>query len=73
MKKFWLLGLPFVLAVASGCSSPCDALSDLCAKCKDSTTKNSCETTASVYKATPISGSNACQAVLDSKTYASCE
>lgn len=73
MTKTWLWGVPFVMALAAGCSDPCDALSDLCAKCKDATIKSSCETTASVYKATPISGGNACQAVLDAKTYASCE
>jgi hypothetical protein len=57
----------------TGCSSPCDALSDLCEKCKDANTKATCSQTAATYKAVPVSGNSACQAVLDAKTFSSCE
>jgi hypothetical protein len=56
-----------------GCGkSPCDQLSDECAKCTDATTKSTCQSTASTYAGVPITGQDACQAVLDQKVYASC-
>ncbi len=70
-----LLALTFcgTALLAIGCGkSPCDELSDLCAKCTDPNTKQSCETTAAGYKSVPITGQNACQSVLDQKVYASC-
>lgn len=60
-------------AVLAGCSSPCDALADVCKRCGDSALKTSCETAVSSYRAVPLTGNSACQAVLDAKTYDSCK
>lgn len=77
MKMRWFVAVPFVaflVAGAAGCSSACDALADICAKCKDATTKSSCQDAVTVYRAAPAGGGmTACQGVLDAHTYGSCE
>ena len=73
MKRLLLIAAVFTAQLVAGCSSPCDVLADQCAKCKDAATKQACDTTVSTYRAVPVSGSTACQAVLDGKTYASCQ
>jgi hypothetical protein len=56
-----------------GCGkSPCDQLSDECAKCTDQATKTACSTAASDDALIPITGQNACQQLLDQKTFANC-
>jgi hypothetical protein len=72
MKTIMLSATLALGTLMMGCSSPCDALQDLCNKCKDSATKESCQTTVSTYKSLPIGGGTDCQAVLDSKVYDSC-
>jgi hypothetical protein len=72
MKKFLLSVTLFGAGLMAGCSSPCDVLSEICAKCKDSNLKSSCESVVRTYNAVP-GGSTGCQAVLDAKTYSSCE
>lgn len=73
MKKLLLIGtLMFGAFAVTGCSSPCDELQSQCNKCKDQTSKDSCDQVVSGYKSIPT-GDTACQAVLDAKTYANCE
>jgi hypothetical protein len=73
MKTLLAIAFCASATLVLGCGkSPCDELSDLCAKCMDATTRQACSTTAASYKSVPISGQNACQAVLDQKVYASC-
>ena len=73
MKNLLLASIVLVTGLVSmGCSSPCDALSDLCKKCPDATIKSSCEQVVSTYRLVPNGGS-ACQAVLDADTYRSCK
>ncbi len=60
-------------SMLAGCSSPCDALADLCKKCKDANTKTSCDDVVAAYKSAAFGGGTGCQAVLDANTYKSCE
>ncbi len=74
MRNLVSIALAFSATLALGCGkSPCDTLSDLCAKCPDASVKNACETTVSTYKLVPLTGNDACQSVLDNKTFSSCE
>jgi hypothetical protein len=72
MKKFLLSVTLFGVALIAGCGSPCDALSEMCTKCKDANVKTSCEMVVRSYQSLP-GGGTACQAVLDAKTYGSCQ
>lgn len=74
MKKILVSVALFGALVSVGCSSPCDALSDTCAKCTDSSTKTSCQNAANSYKSLPAgAGSSSCQAILDSHIYDNCK
>jgi len=49
----------------------CDQLQSVCDHCSDFSTRNSCDSTVSTYRAT-ASGDTYCQAVLNAGTYSSC-
>jgi hypothetical protein len=73
MKMILALAFCATSFLAIGCGkSPCDELSDQCAKCTDAQLKSSCQSAASSYSSIPITGQDACQALLDQKVYASC-
>jgi hypothetical protein len=72
MKTVLMIATLLGAGFATGCSSPCDTLKSLCDKCSDANLKSSCNTTANTYKGIP-GGDTSCQAVLDAKTYGSCE
>jgi hypothetical protein len=61
-----------LFALASGCNSACDELSDRCEKCKDNAVKASCEQYVSAAKLT-LTASSYCQNGLDSSAYDSCK
>jgi hypothetical protein len=73
MKTLTLSVALLIGGFIGGCSSPCDALADLCSKCKDANTKQACEATVSTYRNVPITGNSGCQAVLDANTYSTCK
>ena len=58
---------------ALGCSHPCDELADKCAKCKDASTKQSCDAAVAAYRSVAYGGDTECQTVLDAKTFDSCQ
>lgn len=73
MKILLMVAALWCAAFASGCGvGPCDRLADLCKKCPDSSTRSSCESTVRSARSVPT-GDATCQAVLDAKTYGSCE
>jgi hypothetical protein len=61
------------LYAAAGCgSSPCDKLQAICDKCTDSTTRQTCDSDVSSFKAIP-GGDTDCQAAIDDGTFSSCK
>jgi len=71
MKKVLLLAAMLATSITAGCGSPCDALSDVCGRCEGST-KTACDTTVATYRLV-LNGGSACQSVLDSGVYDSCQ
>jgi hypothetical protein len=67
-----LLCAVVLFAAAAGCSSPCDTLASVCAKCPDATVKAACDQAVASYRILP-NGQNACQAALDGQAFASCK
>lgn len=73
MKKLLCMAALTWAGLTAGCSSPCDTLADMCSKCSDAALKQACDQTVATYRAIPLTSNNACQAVLDAKTYDSCK
>jgi hypothetical protein len=74
MKNLFCALALVAAGLGTGCSSPCDALTDICNKCKDDATKQSCLDAVNVYKAEPSPvGSMACQAAIDGKSFPTCQ
>ena len=73
MRKLLAIAALSIAGMAGwGCGSTgCGKLQSICDKCTDPTTKQSCDSTVSQYKALP-GGDMDCQAIIDGKTFSSC-